>query len=138
MKQRIQILLASLVMMAGMFGQAALPRLAYADASCGDGSGSSKDQVLEGVGETDTDCRPGKVADTINGIVRILSYILGAAAIIVIIIGGFKFITSGGDANKVSSAKSTIVYALIGLAIAVFAQFLVHFVINTAQNTVDG
>ncbi|HXR49535.1 MAG TPA: TrbC/VirB2 family protein [Verrucomicrobiae bacterium] len=68
-------------------------------------------------------------------IVDILSIVVGVIAIIVIIYSGLKYITSGGDANKVGSAKNTLIYALIGLAIAALAQFLVHFVLFQTTKT---
>ncbi len=78
------------------------------------------------------------VTNVIKAAVTILSIIAGAAAIIMIIVGGLKYITSGGDSNAVSSAKSTLIYALIGVAVAAIAQFLVHFVLTTSNNSVSG
>jgi len=70
---------------------------------------------------------------TIAGnIVNLLSLVIGAVAVIMIIYGGFRYITSGGESNGVSSAKNTLIYAIIGLVIVVLAQIIVHFVINTA------
>lgn len=68
-----------------------------------------------------------------SAIVEILSLIVGVLAVIMIIIAGFKFITAGGDSGRVSSAKSTLIYALVGLAIAALAQFLVNFTLSTAS-----
>lgn len=70
----------------------------------------------------------------VGAVVNILSYVIGIAAIIIIIISGFKYITSSGDTNRISSAKTTLIYALVGLAIAVLAQVLVHFVIKTTSD----
>lgn len=64
---------------------------------------------------------------------NILSIVVGVAAVIMIIIGGFKYVTSGGDSNNVSSAKSTIMYAVIGLVIVAMAQFIVRYVVNESQ-----
>ena len=44
-----------------------------------------------------------------------------------VIVSGFKYITSGGDPGAVSSAKRTLIYALVGLAVAVLAEFMAHF-----------
>jgi hypothetical protein len=52
-----------------------------------------------------------------------------------IIVAGLKYIASAGDSNKVSSAKSTLIYALVGVLIAALAQLLVHFVLHQASNT---
>ena len=72
--------------------------------------------------------------DSINKLIRdvinIFSIIVGVVSVIMIIIGGFRYITSGGDSNHVSSAKNTIIYAIIGLVIVALAQFIVQFVLN--------
>lgn len=66
----------------------------------------------------------------VSAIVEILSLVVGILAVIMIVIAGFKYITSGGDSGRVSSAKSTLIYALVGLAVAALAQFLVTFVLT--------
>jgi hypothetical protein len=66
----------------------------------------------------------------ITDIVNVFSVIVGVVAVIMIIVGGFRYITSGGDSNNISSAKNTIIYAIIGLIIVALAQFIVQFVLN--------
>jgi len=56
--------------------------------------------------------------------------VVGAAAVIMIIVGGFKYITSSGDSTSVESAKNTILFAVIGLVIALVAQSIVIFVLR--------
>jgi hypothetical protein len=51
-----------------------------------------------------------------------------------IIIGGLKYITSSGDSNNITSAKNTILYAIIGLVVVALAQFIVKFVLGKATN----
>jgi hypothetical protein len=104
-----------------------LPAPAYA-ACPGSGDNSAKEQVLKGVGTAGGNCSGAKVNDVVSTVVNILSIIVGIAAIIMIIISGLKYITSGGDSNKVGSAKTTLIYALVGLAIAISAQFIVDFI----------
>lgn len=70
-------------------------------------------------------------------IVNIFSIIVGIVSIIMIIYGGFRYITSGGSNEGVAGAKNTIVYAIIGLIIVALAQVLVHFVLS-ATSTVTG
>lgn len=67
---------------------------------------------------------------TIRSIINLFSLAVGVIAVIMIMIGGFRYITSGGTAEKVSSAKTTILYAIIGLVIVALAQIIVKFVIN--------
>ena len=102
--------------------------------ACGSVAGSSKDQVLQGSGQAGTtDCNGTSVGKLTSAIVGILSIIVGIAAVIVIIIAGFKYITSGGEASKIANAKTTLIYALVGLVVVALAQFIVHFTINTAS-----
>jgi hypothetical protein len=104
---------------------------ATAAAACS-GSGAKED-VLHGIGETGSDCSTSGVNDTVSTAVEVLSVVAGIAGVIMVIAAGFRYITSGGDSGKVSTAKNALIYALVGLAIAALAQFLVHFVINTAS-----
>lgn len=62
--------------------------------------------------------------------ITIVAIVAGFAAIILLIVGGIRYITSGGDASKIASAKNTVINALIGLAIIVLAQTLITFVIK--------
>jgi hypothetical protein len=129
MKQTITNLI---VIVVAIMAPALMPAVAYADCP-GPTDNSSKDQVIRGIGETGTNCSTAGVTNLISTIVNILSIIVGVLAIIMVIFSGFKYITSGGDANRASSARSTLVYALVGLAIAALAQFLVHFVLHTTE-----
>lgn len=93
-------------------------------------SNTAKGQVLNGIGQTGADCDSSGVGKTAGNIVEILSYIAGIAAIIVIVIAGFKYITSNGDSGKISSAKNTLIYAMVGLAVAALARVIVNFIIG--------
>lgn len=57
-------------------------------------------------------------------------YIVGIIAVIMLIIGGIRYVVSGGDAKKVTDAKNTVLYAIIGLVICFLAFAIVNFVIN--------
>ena len=69
------------------------------------------------------------LTDVIKTVVNIISIIVGVVAVIMIIWGGLKYITSGGESNKITGAKNTIIYALIGLVIVALAQFIVKYVL---------
>lgn len=70
------------------------------------------------------------ITHTIGTVISILSYIIGAAAIIGIIVSSLRLITSNGDSNAVASARSSILYCLIGVLIAIAAQTIVIFVLD--------
>ena len=71
-----------------------------------------------------------KINDLIRRIINLLSILVGIVAVIMIIIGGLRYITSGGSDTGVTSAKNTILYAIIGLIIVALAQLLVRFVLR--------
>ena len=71
-----------------------------------------------------------KVDTIIKTVLNVLTFVVGLAAVIMIIIGGFKYITSNGDSGNVTGAKNTIMYALIGLVIVALAQVIVYFVLG--------
>lgn len=63
-------------------------------------------------------------------VVNILSFVVGVAAVLMVMLGGFKYVTSGGDANSVASAKNTILYAIIGIVVFLLSQGIIAFVIR--------
>jgi hypothetical protein len=75
----------------------------------------------------------GTLNTTLTNIINIFSGIVGVIAVLMIIVGGLRYITSGGDTNKVSGAKTTIIYALVGLVVVAMAQLIVHFVLTQAS-----
>lgn len=66
----------------------------------------------------------------INKFTNIALYVIGFIAVAMLIWGGLRYIISGGDSKKVTDAKNTILYALLGLVIAFFAYAIVNFVLN--------
>lgn len=93
---------------------------------------SSKNEIRNGVdsaaGGANKD--PKSIDTIINNIVNVLSAAVGVVAIIMIIVAGFRYVTSGGSSERISSAKNALVYALIGLVVATLAQVIAKFVIN--------
>lgn len=69
------------------------------------------------------------------GITNAIIAILGILATIIIIYGGFQYMTSAGDSSKTKKAKDTILYAAIGLIICALAAAIVNFVIRTATES---
>jgi hypothetical protein len=95
---------------------------------------NAKTEICSGLGGSGgANCTVGgqpSVNGTITRIINIFSTIAGVAAVIMIIIGGFRYVTSGGDSGSVSSAKRTVLYALIGLVVVAISQLLVKFVLD--------
>lgn len=63
-------------------------------------------------------------------ITNVMLFIIGAVSVIMIIIGGLRYILSGGDSGAVTSAKNTILYAIVGIIVALLAYAIVQFVIG--------
>jgi len=88
-----------------------------------------------GVDSCDDDGGDASFAGLAKKIINIFSIVVGSVSVIMIIVGGFRYVISGGDSNGVSGAKNTIMYAIIGLVIVLFAQIIVKFVLtNTKVN----
>jgi hypothetical protein len=77
------------------------------------------------------DCSNSDATERIN----LLSAVVGIVAVIMIIFGGLRYITSGGNDTSVTGAKNTILYAIIGLIIVALAQVLVRFTLNKVTNS---
>mgnify|MGYP000886669275 FL=1 len=56
--------------------------------------------------------------------------IIGLVSVVMLLYGGLRYIISGGDNKKVTDAKNTVLYAIIGLIIAILAYAIVNFVLN--------
>jgi Type IV secretion system pilin len=91
---------------------------------------TSKSEAQQGIKDTGAGGSASDVPKLIKGALSLLSYLVGVASIIMIVIGGFKYVTSNGDSGGIASAKNTIIYAVVGLVIAIFAQGIVRFVID--------
>ena len=110
-----------------------MPATAFA-AGCPQKAGDSKTEILKGINQTGNGCDDSKITNSINVIVQLLSWVAGVIAVIMIIVAGVRFMTSGGDAGKVASARSALIYAAIGLAVAASAQLVIQFVLSTSAN----
>ncbi len=97
---------------------------------------AGKSDACSGLNQVGGSCGSGQsdIGGVLRGVVEIISYIAGIIAVAMIIISGIRFITSSGDSTKVAAAKTALVYALIGVAVAALAQILIHVVISTAAN----
>lgn len=72
-------------------------------------------------------------------ITNVMLFIIGAVSVIMVIIGGLRYVISGGDSAKITAAKNTILYAIVGIIISLLAYALVNFVIgNFAEGSSGG
>jgi hypothetical protein len=140
--------LKNLVLSMSLLGLFAAPVLATAGTvsalDCTNaGSASIKDCLSVGTclsTSNDNGCGSGAEASgTVDKIIKlvinIFSLVVGVVAVIMIIVGGLKYITSSGDSGNVTGAKNTILYAIIGLVVVALAQVIVRFVLNKVNGT---
>ncbi|MBL8160168.1 hypothetical protein JNJ66_06985 [Candidatus Saccharibacteria bacterium] len=87
---------------------------------------SMKDDIKTGTSTTVTTTVPNAIAVISN----IIIFFVGVVAVIMLIVGGFKYTTSGGDQSSVTAAKNTILYAIVGIIVALMSYAIVNFVIT--------
>lgn len=104
----------------------ALPTLSSQTVAAQDAT-SKIDEGVKAVGGNNNTV---KLEDQIKNITNVLLFVLGAIAVIVIIIGGIRYVTSNGDSTQTKAAKDTILYAVIGLIVAIVAYAIVNWVIS--------
>lgn len=68
--------------------------------------------------------------DQVRTIVNLMLYILGAIAVVMIVIGGIRYTTANGESGNLKAAKDTILYSAVGLVVAIMAFAIVNFVID--------
>lgn len=140
MKRLIVIVLATLPYFLGI-GLA--PAIAATPINCGSPGLTAKQQIQCSACDAaaNTTCTPGdatgSVNSTIKTIVNLLTAVAGVAAVIMIIVGGLRYVTSAGSADASKSAKNTILYAVVGLVIVALAQLIVHFTLHTTTQVTD-
>lgn len=99
-------------------------------------NGASK-EACSGLTDLGIDCDPAGdstsiAAGPVSAVVNLFSIVVGIASVVMIIYGGFRFVTSGGNSDATKSARSTILYACVGLATVILAKTIVYFVFSKA------
>ena len=121
--------------LAFVLGFAALPLAQPAsafDKSIEDGAESAQGEGQNDCLFASDDCESTPIFQTIT---NVLLFIIGAVSVIMLIIGGIRYTISGGDSTAVTSAKNTILYAVVGIIVALLAFALVNFVIGSFIST---
>lgn len=88
-------------------------------------------QFLNADGTCENNQEAGQqVNDTVKLGLNLFSAIVGIIAVVMIIVGGVKYITSQGESSNVTAAKNTILYAVVGLVVVALSQVIVRFVLS--------
>lgn len=139
MLAKLKRIIISVAAALALTAPALVPVAVYAQVDIGGSLECGTEAKLQTGGcDTGTEAGTAGLQALIEKIINIFSIIVGVIAVIMIIVGGLKYITSGGDSGNVSSAKNTIIYALVGLVIVALAQFIVRFVLGSANDAATG
>jgi hypothetical protein len=133
-KLRLKLLLASILALPVLGIGLAAPALAQTSPEITEGLCAGVNLDINNPDCKTTDEASQRINNLIRRVINFLSLIVGVVAVIMIIIGGFRYITSGGSDTGVTSAKNTILYAIIGLIIVALAQLLVRFILRQVTN----
>lgn len=127
MKTKLKLLIMAFVMVLGVGSMALVAPDVMAqnaiDAACEDDPGASICQ--EGT--------VGSVEQIVQTVINVLLFIVGLVSVVMIIISGIRYTTSGGDSGAVTGAKNTLLYSVIGLVVAFLAYAIVNFVLTSFQ-----
>ena len=115
----------------GLIAPMAVPAIAHAQIDINDNICNGVLLNPDGGGCTDAKISSGEsdLQSIIKTGIDLFSLVVGVIAVIMIIIGGVKYITSNGDSGNVTGAKNTILYAIIGLIVVALAQTIVFYVL---------
>ncbi len=132
MKKLLLNVVAAVLTVVGLGSVAALSPVAYAVPG-----GEYIDQIGEGTGlpGADGSDAEGGLLSMVKNIINIIIGVVGIIAVVMMIVGGINFIISQGDAAKVTKARNTILYGVVGLVVALLAFAIVNFVLGSLFNS---
>lgn len=100
--------------------------------------GAAVQDACSGLSQVGPDgCSTGgrQVDNVLKTVVSIISYVVGVIAVIMIMVSGINYMTSAGDAQKITNAKKGLIFAVIGIIIAVAAQVIVNFAVRAGNSS---
>jgi hypothetical protein len=71
-------------------------------------------------------------------VTNVMLFVVGAISVIMVVVGGLRYVVSGGNSGNITTAKNTILYAIVGLIIAIMAYAIINFVIGSFVPGVGG
>lgn len=89
------------------------------------------DEINAGLQQINGGSNQASASDIVKKIINGLLFLIGIIAVIMIIYGGIRYTTSAGDSTKIAAAKNTILYAVVGLIVAIMAYAIVNFVVSS-------
>ncbi|HEX9679480.1 MAG TPA: pilin [Candidatus Saccharimonadales bacterium] len=90
-------------------------------------------QIDTGIDAADPGQNEGELEDIIQNVINVLLFVVGVAAVVMLIVGGIRYVVSAGDQQAVANAKNTVLYSIVGVVVAFLAFVAVEFVFNQLQ-----
>lgn len=136
LKLTLSLALTALVAF-GAIGLATMPQMAHAQQGTGTGSGTSSlgasdflpTDFVENTGLGGSD--ENSLENTIGNLIRTVIQFLGIVAVVIVLYGGFRWMTASGNDEKVAQAKKILIAGLIGLAIVLLSLAITNFAISS-------
>lgn len=140
MKKLLLSLAAVALTVVGLGGVASMSPAAYASGGPATIFGEVPDKVTDYLDQAGAGDMPGAneaeggLMGIVKTVINVVIGIVGVVAVVMMIVGGISFITSQGDTNKVTKARNTILYGVVGLIVAMLAFAIVNFVLGQLFN----
>ena len=97
-------------------------------------AGAVNSEITSGMNATSAGTStPTNANVVIKNVTNTMFFIIGAVSVIMLIYGGIRYTTSGGNANSVTAAKNTVIYSIVGLVISILAYAIVNFVVTNIE-----
>ena len=130
MKKLALSIIAAVLTVIGLGGIASISP-AYAAGVCPDGKTQWTTNYSECFSDVGIASENADLTNILSTIINVIIGVVGFIAVVMMILGGISFITSQGDAAKVTKAKNTILYGVVGLIVAMLAFAIVNFVLGS-------
>jgi hypothetical protein len=124
--RRIYTLLLTIASFAALTSVYAAPAVFAETSVLGDACKNNNSSVICKQSEN----AENKTTAFVTNLTNLLLFAIGVISIIMIIIGGIRYTTSNGDSSQITSAKNTILYAVVGLVVAFMAYGIVNYVVS--------
>lgn len=125
MKRLLKILSPAILLPALVIGLGLFAQPSYAAEKVGGGPGNGANQTGNVGGQPQELFGEGGIFQTIT---NVLLFLVGSISVIMLIVGGIRYVVSGGDSTAVQSAKNTILYAIVGIIVALVSFAVVGWI----------
>jgi hypothetical protein len=103
------------------------------------GSANAQNSIRDGLGVSTEEANQNNLftgdSPIFQRITSVLLFLVGAISVIMLIIGGIRYVISAGDQQAVTNAKNTILYAIVGIVVAFVAYGAVEFILDQLEDS---